>query len=311
MRRLCIKLIEWYQRKTVNSSKRCRFYPSCSNYGLECYKRFNFFKASFLTLYRLIRCNPWCKGGYDPVPEKKSKLIKLCEDVYILEHKENTDRPNLGYIYKENGSYIIDGGNSKKHLKRFYKLLKRNKLPLPKYSIITHHHWDHTLGLYYTNTISYGLKETNELLKRHKESIEEKGIKYLIKEKEIPAFCKDHIYLEYKRKLNSIKIKLIDKIIEEKLTIDNLEIFKFPSNHSCDNLTVLDKKNGILFLGDTLCGKIVEFDFIKDINILKEQLNVISNLDFNIAVEAHQLPTNKEDLIVKLQTKVEELIKKG
>ncbi|MBR0340432.1 MAG: membrane protein insertion efficiency factor YidD, partial [Alistipes sp.] len=38
----------------------------------ECYKRFNFFKASFLTLYRIIRCNPWNKGGYDPVPEMKT-----------------------------------------------------------------------------------------------------------------------------------------------------------------------------------------------------------------------------------------------
>ena len=125
MKKIAIKLIEFYQNKmSPNMNKRCRFYPSCSNYGLECYKRFNFFKASFLTLYRIIRCNPWNKGGYDPVPEKKSKLIKINDNYYILEYRENTDRPNLAYIYRDNGSYIIDGGNSKKHIKHFYKELK-------------------------------------------------------------------------------------------------------------------------------------------------------------------------------------------
>lgn len=306
MRKLCIKLILWYQKKTVNKSKRCRFYPSCSNYGLECYKRFNFFKASLLTFYRIIRCNPLSKGGYDPVPEKKSKLQKINDTVYILEFKENTDRPNLGYIYRENGSYIIDAGNSKKHIKRFYRLLKRNKLPLPKYSIITHHHWDHTFGLYYTNTISIGLESTNELLNKHKNIIENQGIKHLIDLKEIPLFCKDHILLEYKHKLHSINIKLIDNVIDNNSIIDDLQIFKFPSNHSDDNLVILDMKTKTLFLGDGLCGRIVNYDFIKDINTLREQLIILNNIDFTMAIESHNKPLKKDDLITKLQTKIVE-----
>jgi len=48
----------------------CIFEPSCSQYGLECFKRFNFFKALYFASYRIIRCNPFSKGGYDPVPEK-------------------------------------------------------------------------------------------------------------------------------------------------------------------------------------------------------------------------------------------------
>jgi len=50
--------------------KFCLFEPSCSEYGLECFKKFSFFKALYLTSYRIIRCNPFNKGGYDPVPEK-------------------------------------------------------------------------------------------------------------------------------------------------------------------------------------------------------------------------------------------------
>jgi len=48
----------------------CLYEPTCSEYGLQCFRKFNFFKALYLTSYRIIRCNPMNEGGYDPVPEK-------------------------------------------------------------------------------------------------------------------------------------------------------------------------------------------------------------------------------------------------
>ena len=47
---------------------RCRFTPSCSNYGLEAVERHGAFKGWRLALWRVCRCQPLCKGGYDPVP---------------------------------------------------------------------------------------------------------------------------------------------------------------------------------------------------------------------------------------------------
>lgn len=77
MRKLVLKLIDFYQKRiSPTQVKRCRYHPTCSNYGKECFRRFNFFKASFLTIYRILRCNPLSKGGFDPVPEKKYKNIK-------------------------------------------------------------------------------------------------------------------------------------------------------------------------------------------------------------------------------------------
>ncbi len=46
----------------------CRFYPTCSAYALEAFETHNFFKASWLSVWRILRCNPFSKGGYDPVP---------------------------------------------------------------------------------------------------------------------------------------------------------------------------------------------------------------------------------------------------
>ena len=46
----------------------CRFTPTCSQYALEAVEKYGAVKGGFLALRRILRCNPLCKGGYDPVP---------------------------------------------------------------------------------------------------------------------------------------------------------------------------------------------------------------------------------------------------
>ncbi|QTQ12969.1 membrane protein insertion efficiency factor YidD [Treponema parvum] len=46
----------------------CRFYPTCSNYAMEAIKKHGSVKGIYLSFKRIIRCNPFCSGGYDPVP---------------------------------------------------------------------------------------------------------------------------------------------------------------------------------------------------------------------------------------------------
>ena len=78
--KFAIKLIESYQSSNHSyRGPKCRFYPTCSQYAKECYMKFNFVKASFLTLYRFIRCNPFHKYAYDPVPltKEEKKFVNL------------------------------------------------------------------------------------------------------------------------------------------------------------------------------------------------------------------------------------------
>ncbi len=51
----------------------CRFYPTCSHYGLEAIERFGPIKGGYLTIKRLLKCHPFHPGGFDYVPEKKER----------------------------------------------------------------------------------------------------------------------------------------------------------------------------------------------------------------------------------------------
>ena len=64
-----VALIRFYQ-VSISPLKppTCRFTPTCSQYALEAFKKHGLIKGFFLTLWRLLRCNPWGGSGYDPVP---------------------------------------------------------------------------------------------------------------------------------------------------------------------------------------------------------------------------------------------------
>ncbi|MBE5818303.1 MAG: membrane protein insertion efficiency factor YidD [Clostridiales bacterium] len=68
MNKLALALIRFY-RKHISPSKPpcCKFIPTCSEYAIQAYTKYNFFKATVLTVWRILRCNPFSKGGYDPL----------------------------------------------------------------------------------------------------------------------------------------------------------------------------------------------------------------------------------------------------
>ena len=69
MKKILITMIRFYQRYlSPLKSTKCPYYPSCSNYGLEAIEKHGAFKGGILALWRILRCNPFSKGGYDPVP---------------------------------------------------------------------------------------------------------------------------------------------------------------------------------------------------------------------------------------------------
>ena len=74
MKYVMIWLIRLYQRFiSPLKPKSCRDTPTCSAYAIEAFTKRGFFVGFALTLWRILRCNPFSKGGYDPVPEKRKR----------------------------------------------------------------------------------------------------------------------------------------------------------------------------------------------------------------------------------------------
>ena len=93
MKHVMIWLIRLY-KKYISPIKPpcCRFTPSCSAYAIQAFEKRGFFVGLILTVGRICRCNPFCKGGYDPVPEKGFRNPKNLAGNTVGEHTHETSK---------------------------------------------------------------------------------------------------------------------------------------------------------------------------------------------------------------------------
>ena len=71
MKNILIKMITFYQKHISlwleSKNIKCKYYPTCSEYTKQALEKYGFFKGCFLGIKRIIKCNPFSKGGYDPL----------------------------------------------------------------------------------------------------------------------------------------------------------------------------------------------------------------------------------------------------
>ena len=77
MKRLFLWLIRFYKRSiSPHLPYACRFQPTCSEYAATAIERYGALKGGAMAVWRILRCNPFCKGGYDPVPETFDNTLR-------------------------------------------------------------------------------------------------------------------------------------------------------------------------------------------------------------------------------------------
>lgn len=74
MKRVLLALLRFYKRSiSPLLPNACIYTPTCSEYAMEAIQKHGVLKGTGLAIWRLLRCNPFMKGGYDPVPEPKKQ----------------------------------------------------------------------------------------------------------------------------------------------------------------------------------------------------------------------------------------------
>lgn len=234
------------------------------------------------------------------------KLVKVNDNLYYLPYRHLGDRPNLYYIKGNKYAIAIDAGNSKDHVEFFYSELRRNGLELPKYTIISHWHWDHTFGLPYIYGESICSRLTDEKLKQvQKWKWNLKDMKDRVAKGLDIKMCNDNIKYEYKN-LKTIKVKRCDIVIDKKKVLDlgglKVELIPRVSTHSDDALFVYIKGEALFVQDADWIDPYISYDY--DQVKLKRMIKFFESLDYKTHYLGHVNKESKRFAINRLKKEV-------
>lgn len=102
----------------------CRYHPSCSRYGYEAMRVHGAAKGTALTVWRLLRCNPWSRGGYDPAPPHGQWRPEPDETSTVAD-----DAPGQERTAREGGASRADGGQNRTGMIRTRRAPNRSGTP--------------------------------------------------------------------------------------------------------------------------------------------------------------------------------------
>ncbi len=185
-------------------------------------------------------------------------LNKLSDTIYYSSHEEDRDRPTLGLVCGDQYSLIIDSGNSTQHAKDFLQEIKKLDVPLIKYLVITHAHWDHFLGINEFDATIIVNSQTSERLKDWQSyQFDDHSLQNYVNMNRMNAKCLEIIQSEIPNR-DSFKLNSHQIIFENTLTIDLGNkvciIERINSTHTDDSTIIYIPDEKVIFWGDCVYG---------------------------------------------------------
>ena len=222
------------------------------------------------------------------------KLERLTERIWIWPYEEERDRPNLGYIRGDRWSLAVDAGHSDHHIQGFYSALKAAGLPLPRLTVLTHWHWDHTFGMHAAHGLCLAGEQTNRHLAAFRSQIEKNGPESFLS-------MDDSIRREYKDG-KPVIITLADLVFRNKMKMDAgncpILVFHAEAPHTDDSTLVEVPGEKVLFLGDADCRSFP--DRIMDPVLAGKLAETVRKKNPEICVPGHWTPLSPDVVIQDL-----------
>ncbi len=189
------------------------------------------------------------------------RLERLSDRIWVYPYEERRDRPNLSYIKGDNWSLAVDAGHSADHVRDFYDALEEEGLPLPKLTVLTHWHWDHTFGIHAVHGMTLANVKTNKYLIDFAERIRKEGPKFFIG-------MDPSIWHEYEDGKPVIVVPASTTFSEE-LMLDlggcTVKVFEAEAPHTDDSTLVFVQEDNVLILGDCTGGTFPDGDFDQEL----------------------------------------------
>lgn len=223
------------------------------------------------------------------------KLIKETERIWYSMYEEERDRPCLGYIRGDRFSVAVDAGHSAAHVEEFYAALKKENLPLPALTVITHWHWDHAFGMHAISGLSIANKRTNEYIVEYKAKIEKDGTEHFL-------LLDPSIRKEYAGG-RPVVIVPADIVFDSRMVLDpggvSVCLFTCISPHTDDTTLVFIPEEKCLFVGDCISGVFPTWE--RDPGKTRQLIDTLRGIDADWYVGGHWPMFEKEELLKALE----------
>lgn len=224
------------------------------------------------------------------------KLKRLTEHIWIMPYETERDRPNLGYVKGGSWSLAVDAGHSAAHTKAFYALLAAENLPLPRVTVLTHWHWDHTFGMHAVNGLTLANGRTNGYLKQWREKIAKNGPEEFFA-------LHESIRREY-RDNPAVTVKTADMVFAGEMALDlgscGVRILETAAPHTDDSTVVYVEEDQTLFIGDAAGDDF--FTGIKDAGLCAKLAETIRGIRPAICLEGHWEPVSMDNTLEDLMS---------
>ena len=234
-------------------------------------------------------------------------MKQLTRRVWYLPHTRSSDRPTLGYIRGDRRALMVDAGNSPAHVRQFLRALEAEGLPAPDLVALTHRHWDHTFGLTALAVPAVAGAATARYLDRFS-SIQwsEAGLQEYMALDGLREFSEPHLRLEYPDPA-AIRLRPADMAFPDTLEVElggcRCLLRTIPSPHCDDCVLIHVPSEGVVFLGDGCCLRLVRGEWVEDPAGTAALLAVLETLAFTVAVVGHDAPISREALLADLRSR--------